>query len=199
MSVVTPHARDLLVHGLPRGNSLLAQTCAGPGAAEPWPPTPRCRARRRSPRGGGRRRRAAPRPPAAGAAARARAASSRLAGGRGVGRAPAGSDSGRVSITGASRRAARRGGAGPTPEVRGRAVGSDAVQPGGELRVAAELAQPSEGPQVRLLHHVARVLLVAGQPVGERVRVRVRRLAPARRRPIGCRRWASGNRAWVDL
>ena len=33
--------------------------------------------------------------------------------------------------------------------------------------------RPSIGPQVRLLHHVACILLVAGQPVGERVRVGV--------------------------
>ena len=51
------------------------------------------------------------------------------------------------------------------------AVRRDAVQPGGELGVAAEALEPSVGPQVRLLHHVSRILLAAHQPIGEGVRL----------------------------
>src|SRR5438132_13251756 len=53
---------------------------------------------------------------------------------------------------------------------RGRSVGRDPVQPRGELRVAAEAAYGLPGAEVSLLHHVARVLLVAGEPEGQRVR-----------------------------
>ena len=51
------------------------------------------------------------------------------------------------------------------------AFGGDAVQPGREGRVAAELPDALPGPEVCLLHHVARVLLVAGEPTRERERV----------------------------
>ena len=53
---------------------------------------------------------------------------------------------------------------------RGRGVGRDPVQPRGELRVAAEAAYGLPGAEVSLLHHVARVLLVPGEPEGQRVR-----------------------------
>src|SRR2546423_4925460 len=53
---------------------------------------------------------------------------------------------------------------------RGRGVGRDPVQPRRELRVAAEPAYRLPGAEVGLLHHVARILLVPGQPEGERVR-----------------------------
>ena len=45
---------------------------------------------------------------------------------------------------------------------RGRVRG-DAVEPRGEGRVAAELPDALPGSEVCLLHHVARVLLVAGE------------------------------------
>jgi hypothetical protein len=60
------------------------------------------------------------------------------------------------------------------PEVRRRAVRGDPVHPGRELGVPPEPLQAPVGPQVRILHHVARVLLVADEPEGERVRVCVR-------------------------
>ena len=62
----------------------------------------------------------------------------------------------------------------PPAEVGGRAVGSDAVQPRGELRVAAKPLQPPEGSQIRLLHHVSRILLISGEAIRERVRIGVR-------------------------
>ena len=53
---------------------------------------------------------------------------------------------------------------------RGRVRG-DPVEPGGKGRVAAELPDALPGPEVSLLHHVARVLLVAGETTRERERV----------------------------
>src|SRR5947208_6541303 len=50
-------------------------------------------------------------------------------------------------------------------------VGGDAVEPGGKRRVAAELSDALPGPQVCVLHHVARVLLVAGEATRECERV----------------------------
>src|SRR5439155_17749062 len=52
---------------------------------------------------------------------------------------------------------------------RGRRVGRDPVQPRGELRVAAEAAYGLPGAEVGLLHHVARILLVPGEPEGKGV------------------------------
>jgi hypothetical protein len=43
----------------------------------------------------------------------------------------------------------------------GRAIRSDAIQPCPESRVAPELAQLAEGPQIGLLQHVARIVLIA--------------------------------------
>ena len=95
----------------PRRGTGSRAACAAPGAAGPWRPTRRCRARRRWPRGAGRRRRGAPRPPAAGAAGpRARRRAGR--GWRGVGLGLR-IDVGLVSTTARRRRAARRGGAWP--------------------------------------------------------------------------------------
>src|SRR5207248_9792712 len=56
-----------------------------------------------------------------------------------------------------------------------RAVGRDAVQPGGELGLLPEPPQALVGPQVGVLYHVARVLLVAREAVRQRVGVGVRR------------------------
>src|SRR5581483_1573691 len=53
---------------------------------------------------------------------------------------------------------------------RGRRVGRDPVQPRGELRVAPEALDGLPGAEVGLLHHVACVLLVPGEPEGEGVR-----------------------------
>src|SRR5207248_4348802 len=44
-----------------------------------------------------------------------------------------------------------------------------------ELGLLAEALEALEGPQIRLLHHVSRVFLVSGEPVGEGVHVGVRR------------------------
>src|SRR2546423_1057837 len=57
---------------------------------------------------------------------------------------------------------------------RGRGVGRDAVEPRGELRVATELPYGLPGAEVSLLHHVACILLVTGEPEGQRVRGDVR-------------------------
>src|SRR5581483_4921882 len=62
-----------------------------------------------------------------------------------------------------------------TGQVRRRAVGRDAIEPRGEGRVATEALEALVGPQIRVLHHVSRILLVPGEPVGERVRLGVRR------------------------
>ena len=59
----------------------------------------------------------------------------------------------------------------PLLHERRRGVGRDAVHPRRELRLAAELPDALPGPQVCLLHHVARVLLVAGETARERERV----------------------------
>ena len=162
-----------LVVASPGGRTAARAACGGPGGAAPWPPTRRCRARRRSTRGACRRRRAGRRPPGGGRAGR-RAPPAAGRAGRSASARSCGSWSGRVSATGGRRRA-RRGDAGPAAEVGRRAVGRDAVQPRRELRVAAEAPEPSVGPEVRLLHHVPRILLVTGQAVGERVGVRVGR------------------------
>ena len=77
----------------------------------------------------------------------------------------------------------------PPAEVGGRAVGRDPVQPRRELGVAAEALEAPVGPEVGLLHHVARVLLVPGEPVGQGVGVGVGAPAPARRTPLGRRPW----------
>ena len=161
----------------------LPQLAAGPVQPDLGGRLARCPARRRWPRGAGRRRRAARRRPAAASGSSRERVGEPVAHGRGVGLglgvvARAGVGERRVVVE------ARRGGA-------GRACPS---------WVAAQLAvirysqvencasprkrfRPSVGPEIRLLHHVARILLVAGQAVGERVRVGVRRLAPAPRRP----------------
>jgi hypothetical protein len=60
--------------------------------------------------------------------------------------------------------------AAPLGEVGVRAVRGDPIEPRGELRVAAEPAYGLPGAEVSLLHHVARVLLVTGEPEGQRVR-----------------------------
>ena len=60
--------------------------------------------------------------------------------------------------------------------VGGGAVRGDAVHPGGELRVAAEAPQASVGTEIRLLHHVTRVLFIAGEPEGQGVRIEIRDL-----------------------
>ena len=52
-------------------------------------------------------------------------------------------------------------------------VRGDAVQPGGERGVAPELAEAPPGSEIRLLHHVPCVLLVAGEAQGQRVGVDV--------------------------
>ncbi len=54
------------------------------------------------------------------------------------------------------------------PDVRGRGVRGDAVHPRRELRLAAELPDRPPSSQVRLLHHVARVLLVPREAARER-------------------------------
>ena len=173
--LVTPHAHHLphaLAH--PGGGTGSPATSCAPGGGAPWPPTRRCRARRRSPRGAGRRRRGAPRPPAAGAGVPAAPRS----GGRGWRRRrpwPRGRRRGSMSTTGASssssswRCFARRP----------RCVEAQfAVMRYSHVVNCASprnRLQASIGPQVRLLHHVPSVLLVSGQPVRERVRVGVRR------------------------
>jgi hypothetical protein len=48
----------------------------------------------------------------------------------------------------------------PPTQVGGGAVRGDAVEPGRELGVAAEALEATKCPEVRLLHHVACVLLV---------------------------------------
>ena len=49
-----------------------------------------------------------------------------------------------------------------------RGVRGDAVEPSREGGVAAELPDALPGPQVRLLHHVARILLVARETTRQR-------------------------------
>ena len=51
----------------------------------------------------------------------------------------------------------------------GRAVGRDPVHPGGEAGVAPEALQALEGPEVGVLGDVSGVVLVPGEPVGQRV------------------------------
>src|SRR4051794_37692927 len=69
--------------------------------------------------------------------------------------------------------------------VRRGGVRGDPVEPRRELGLAAELPDPLPSPQVCVLGHVARVLLVTGEPVSERESVSV---GPAdqflERRPI---------------
>src|SRR5262249_41808792 len=62
----------------------------------------------------------------------------------------------------------------PTPDVRRGAVGRDAVQPRRDPGLPTEAVDAAVGPQIRLLHHVPRILLVARQPVRQGVRVVVR-------------------------
>ena len=162
--------------------------CAGPGAGAPWPPTPRCRARRRSPRGAGRRCRAGPRRPAAWAAGVARRLADPLAQ-VGRARAPAsGSCAGSGIVDERGRRRARRGGAGAR---RPRWVEAQlAVMRYSQVVNCAsprKRLQAPIGPEVGLLHHVACVLLVAGEPVARACRCRRRSPARARRRPPGRR------------
>jgi hypothetical protein len=66
-------------------------------------------------------------------------------------------------------------GATPAPLLhqRGGGVGRDAVHPRRELGVPSELSDALPGSEIRLLHHVSRVLLVGRQPHGERVGVDV--------------------------
>ena len=61
--------------------------------------------------------------------------------------------------------------AAPALQVARGGVRGDPVEPRGEGRVAAELPDALPGPEVCLLHHVARVLLVAGEAPRERERV----------------------------
>src|SRR4051794_15505769 len=58
--------------------------------------------------------------------------------------------------------------------VRRGGVRGDPVEPRRELGLAAELPDPLPSPQVCVLGHVARVLLVAGEPVRKREGVSVR-------------------------
>ena len=71
------------------------------------------------------------------------------------------------------------------------AVRDDAIQPGAELRGAPELVEAALRTEVGVLHHVSRILLVAGQPKCQAVRIVictanhfVERLALARNRPL---------------
>ena len=79
---------------------------------------------------------------------------------------------------------------------RGR-VGGDAVHPRGELRVAAEALDALPSPEIRLLDHVACVLLVGREPHREGVRIDVG--APhqlVERRPVT---FSGGGDQTVDL
>ena len=180
-NVVTPHERP------PRRASAVSSASsdgsasrtgpgaagAGPGGGGPWPPTRRCPARRRWPRGAGRRRRAAPRRPAAWAAAPAGPPSSRLASrdrvqaGLGIDAGPWRRRSGRSSSSSSWRCRVRRP---SSVEAQLAVIRYSQVVNWASPR---KRSQAPVGPQVRLLHHVPSVLLVAGEAERQRVGVEV--------------------------